>query len=47
MKTQDAQYAKAFVKKPPEMLQPEGVKLKLKVIAQVAYIVTISKLNEK
>ena len=46
MKTQDAQYAKAFAKKPPEMLQPEGVKLKLKVIAQVAYIVTISKLNE-
>ena len=46
MKTQDAQDAKAFAKKPPEMLQPEGVKLKLKVIAQVAYIVTISKLNE-
>ena len=43
--TQDAQYAKAFAKKPPEMLQPEGMKLKLEAIAQVDYIATMSKLN--
>ena len=33
--TQDAQDAKAFAKKPPEMLQPEDMKLKLEDIAQV------------
>ena len=46
MTTQDAQYAKAFAKNPPGMLQPEGIKLKLEAIAQVAYIATMSKLNE-
>ena len=46
MKTQDAQDAKAFSKKPLLMLQPEGIKLKLEAISQVDYIATISKLNE-
>ena len=46
MKIQDAQYAKAFAKKPPAMLQPEGMKLNLEAIAQVDYIATMSKLNE-
>ena len=44
---QDAQDSKAFDKKPPFMLQPEGIKLKLESISQVDYIVTMSKLNEK
>ena len=47
MTTQYAQDAKAFSKKPSEMLQQEGMKLKLEAIAQVDYIVTMSKLNEK
>ena len=46
MTTQDDQNAKTFSKKPPEILQPEGMKLKLEAIAQVDYIATISKLNE-
>ena len=46
MTTHDAQDAKAFAKKPPEMLQPEGMTLKLEAIAQVDYIATMSKLNE-
>ena len=46
MTTQDAQDAKDFSKKPPGMLQPEGMKLKLEAIAQVDYIATMSKLNE-
>ena len=41
-----SQDAKAFAKKPPAMLQPEGMKLKLEAIAQVDYIATMSKLNE-
>ena len=46
MTTKDDQYAKDSDKKPPAMLQPEGMKLKLEAIAQVDYIATISKLNE-
>ena len=33
--TQDAQNLKAFSKKPPVMLQPEAMKLKLEAISQV------------
>ena len=35
MITQDAQDAKAFSKKPPKMLQQEGMKLNLEAIVQV------------
>ena len=39
--TQDAQDAKAFSKKPPSMLQPEGMNLKLDTIANFDYIATM------
>ena len=46
LKIQDAQYAKAFAKKPPAMLQPEGMNLKSEATAQVDYIATMPKPNE-
>ena len=46
MTTKDVQDAKDFSNKPPKMLQPEGMKLKLEAIEMAEYIATISKLNE-